>query len=134
MPILDSDIIIAYFRNVPKAVEIIDNLIQEKIILKTTIFNVAELYKGAYLSSKVEENIKQIEEFLQNITIIDFTMNDAIKFAKISAELRHKGEPIGDFDELIASVAINNKETIFTRNINHYEKIPQISFKNWEKS
>lgn len=134
MPILDSDIIIAYFRKISKAVEIIDNLIQERIILKTTIFNVAELYKGANLSSKVEENIKQIEEFLLNITIIDFTINDAIIFAKISADLRQKGESIGEFDELIASIAINHKETIFTRNVSHYERIPQISFKNWEKS
>jgi len=133
MPILDSDILIAYFRNVPKAVEIIDNLILEKIRLKTTIFNVAELYKGAFLSSKVEENINQIKEFLHNITIIEFTMQDAIKFAQISADLRKKGEKIGDFDELIASIAINKEETIFTRNISHYERIPQLSFKNWEE-
>jgi predicted nucleic acid-binding protein len=133
MPLLDSDILIAYFRNVPKAVEIIDHLILENEEIKTTIFNVAELYKGAYLSSKVEENIKQIEEFLQSITIIDFTIQDAIKFAQISADLRKKGEKIGDFDELIASIAINNKETIFTRNISHYERIPQLSYKNWEE-
>ena len=133
MPLLDSDILIAYFRNVPKAVEIIDNLILENAEIKTTIFNVAELYKGAYLSSKVEENIKQIEEFLQSITIIDFTIQDAIKFAQISADLRKKGEKIGDFDELIASIAINNEETIFTRNISHYERIPQLSYKNWEE-
>lgn len=133
MPILDSDIIIAYFRNISKAVEIIDNLILEKTHLKTTIFNVAELYKGAYLSSKVEENIKQIEEFLENITIIEFSVQDSIKFAQISAELRKKGEKIGDFDELIASIAINNKETIYTRNINHYERIPQLLYKNWEE-
>ena len=133
MPILDSDIIIAYFRNITKAVKIIDNLILEKINLKTTIFNVAELYKGAYLSSKVEENLKQIEEFLENITIIEFSIQDAIKFAQISAELRKKGETVGDFDELIASITINNKETIFTRNTSHYERIPQLSYKNWEK-
>jgi len=132
MPILDSDIIIAYFRNITKAVRIIDKLIQDQIRLKTTIFNVAELYKGAYLSSKVEENIKEIEDFLQNITIIDFTIKDAVKFAQISAQLRKKGEIVGEFDELIASVAINNQETIFTRNISHYERIPQISFKNWD--
>jgi hypothetical protein len=43
MPILDSDIIIAYFRNIPKAINMIDKLIQDQSILRTTIFNVAEL-------------------------------------------------------------------------------------------
>ncbi len=134
MPILDSDIIIAFFRNVPKAVEIIDNLIQEQSTLKTTIFNVAELYKGACLSSKVEENIKQIEDFLDNIIIIDFTIADVLIYAHISSKLIKKGEKIGIFDELIASIAINNKETIITRNIAHYKRIPHITYKNWDLS
>ncbi len=132
MPILDSDIIIAYFRNIPKAVKVIEKLVEEQSIIKTTIFNVAELYKGAYLSSKIEENLKQIENFLHSISIIDFTISDAKIYAKISSKLRKKGESIGDFDELIASIAINNKETIYTRNIGHYERIPQISLQNWE--
>ncbi len=134
MPILDSDIIIEFFRNVKKAVDIIENFIQEKSILKTIIFNVAELYKEAYLSSKGEENLKQIEEFLENIIIIDFTLADVLIYAKISAKLRNKGENIGIFDELIASIAINNNETIITRNIAHYKRIPQISYKNWDQS
>ena len=133
MTILDSDIIIGFFRNMKKAVKFIDNLVQEKTILKTTIFNVAELYKGAYLSSKVEENLIQIEDFLQNLIIIDFTLADVLIYAKISAKLKNKGENIGILDELIASIAINNNETIITRNIAHYKRIPQISYKNWDQ-
>ena len=132
MPVLDSDIIIAFFRNIPKAVKIIDNLIEEESYLQTTIFNVAELYKGAFLSSKVNENLKQIEDFLQNINILDFTLADVLIYAQISSELRKKGEKIGIFDELIASIAINNDETLITRNIAHYKRISQLSLKDWD--
>ena len=132
MPILDSDIIIAFFRNVAKAVEIIDKLIQEESSLHTTIFNVAELYKGAFLSSKLDENLKQIEDFLQHINILDFSLADVLIYAQISSELRKKGEKIGIFDELIPSIAINNDEILITRNIAHYKKISQLSLRNWD--
>ncbi|MHA1490486.1 MAG: type II toxin-antitoxin system VapC family toxin [Promethearchaeota archaeon] len=132
MVILDTDLIIGYFRKVPKVIEIISKFKQNGTELKTTIINVGELYKGAYLSTKVNENKKKIEDFPKNIIILDLNV-DAIKiYAKISAELRMKGEKIGDFDELIASITISKKETLITRNIRHYERISEISLQNWE--
>ncbi len=108
----------------------INNLKQSNAEIKTKIINVGELYKGAFLSSKVDENRKQIEKFLKSIDIIFFEIEDIKTYAQISAELRKKGETIGDFDELIACIVINRNETLFTRNIRHYEKISQISLKN----
>jgi predicted nucleic acid-binding protein len=54
-------------------------------------------------------------------------------YAKISSDLRKKGEIIGDYDELIASIIIHHKETLITRNVRHYERIPKLAFQNWEK-
>lgn len=79
-----------------------------------------ELYKGAYLSTKIEENKKKIENFLKNIIILDLKVDDIKIYAKIPTELRKKGEKIGDFDELIASITISHNETLITRNIRHY--------------
>lgn len=132
MPILDSDILIGYLRDIPKCLGIINNFRLKKTIIKTTVFNVAELYQGAQLSSKCEENKKKITKFLNTLTILNFSRKDAEIYSKISVELRKKGESIGDFDELIGSMAISRAETLITRNIRHYEKIPNIILKNWE--
>ena len=132
MPILDSDVLIGYLRDVPKCLELLNNFISNKIIIKTTVFNVAELYQGAYLSSKYEENKKKITKFLNTLTILDFNRKDAEIYSRISVELRKKGESIGDFDELIGSMVVARAETLITRNIRHYEKIPDIILKNWE--
>lgn len=120
MVILDTDLIIGYLRKVPRAIEIISKYKQNGTELKTTIINMGELYKGAYLSTKIEENKKKIENFLKNIIILDLKVDDIKIYAKISAELRKKGEKIGDFDELIASITISHNETLITRNIRHY--------------
>ncbi len=128
MPILDSDILIGYLRNEPKCLRIINDFRSSKTIIKTTVFNVAELYQGAYLSSKYKENKKQITKFLNTLTILDFNRKDAEIYSEISVELRKKGISIGDFDELISSMAIARAETLITRNIRHYEKIPNLIF------
>ena len=132
MPILDTDIMIGYLRKVPAAVELINKFKHDGIALKTTIINIGELYKGAHLSTKFNENKKKIEDFLKNINILNLTIEDIKQYAQISADLRKKGERIGDFDELIASVVITRNEILITRNIRHYERIPQISLQNWE--
>jgi len=56
MSILDADIIISYFRKIQQAVSVINNLKDNNTTLKTTVITVRELYKGAYLSTKVDKN------------------------------------------------------------------------------
>ena len=56
MSILDTDIIISYFRKIQQAVSVINNLKESNTTLKTTVITVGELYKGAYLSTKVDKN------------------------------------------------------------------------------
>ena len=132
MPIIDTDLIINYLRKKTKAVQLISKLIKANVPLKTTIFNVGELYKGAYLASNVAKSIRGITDLLKHFEIINYTLEEAIVYGQISAELRKSGTPIGDLDELIASIAINHNETLITRNIKHYNPIPRISLQNWE--
>ena len=133
MVILDTDFIIGYLREAPKIIEILSNYEENKTDLKTTIINVGELYKGAYLSAKVIENIEKIDKFIKKVEILDLNIEIMKIYAKISADLRKKGIIIGDYDELIASITIHHNETLVTRNVRHYERIPKLSFQNWEK-
>lgn len=133
MVILDTDFIIGYLRKVPKVIEILSKYKQNETELKTTIINMGELYKGAFLSMKLNENLEKIEEFFKNIIVLDLNKEIMKIYAKISADLRIKGEKVGDFDELIASITIYHKETLITRNMRHYERIHQVSLQNWEK-
>lgn len=68
----------------------------------------AELYFGAYNSKKAEDNLKRINFFKMNLSILADSEESALQFGKIKADLRSKGKIIEDFDILIASVAIVN--------------------------
>ncbi|MCF2140604.1 MAG: type II toxin-antitoxin system VapC family toxin [Candidatus Lokiarchaeota archaeon] len=131
MPILDTDILISFLRNKKKAVQEIKKLIESESNLKTTIINVGELYTGAYLSSQIAKDINAIEKLLRKFDIIEFSNEDARIFGQIQANLINTGNKIGKMDMLIGSIALNHSETLYTRNVKHFSKIPLLKIKNW---
>lgn len=133
MPILDTDLIINYLRNRPNAVKIIKNLKKDNIPLKTTIFNAAELFKGAYLSSNVGKSLRGITDLLKHFEILDYSIEDAQTYGQISASLKKEGQTIGVFDALIASIVIRWEETLITRNLKHYSRVFRLSLQDWDE-
>lgn len=137
MPFIDSDLMIKCLQ--PQNQEI--NKIARKVLswlfmnnseVKTTIYNYAELFRGAFLSKRVAHNMSLVERFLSRFTIVFPTFNSMKEYARISANLQIKGAKIGDLDELIASIIVNEEDILYTRNIQHFERVPLINLVNWE--
>jgi tRNA(fMet)-specific endonuclease VapC len=91
----------------------------------------AELCFGAYNSKKVEENLKRIELFKKNLTILSDSEESAKQFGKIKANLKSKGKIIEDFDILIASIAFVNHCVLITNNVEHFKRIDDLQIQNW---
>jgi len=91
----------------------------------------AELYFGAYNSKKVEENLKRIELFKKNLTVLSDSEESAKEFGKIKANLKSKGKIIEDFDILIASISIANHCILITNNTEHFSRIDNLQTQNW---
>ena len=132
MPVLDTDILISFLRNKSPAVQYITELTKKKKTLKTTIFNVAELYTGVYLSSNIAREIRILEAFLKTLEVLGFENDSSIVYGQVSADLLKRGNPIGVMDELIASIVIHNNETLITANIKHFQEIPLLRYQNWK--
>ena len=91
----------------------------------------AELYFGAYNSKKVEENLKRIELFKKNLTVLSDSEESAKEFGKVKANLKSKGKIIEDFDILIASISIANRCILITNNTEHFSRIDNLQMQNW---
>ncbi len=104
---------------------------QEEEVLCLTIFNLAELLRGAYLSTRVAHNTRIVEQFKRHFEIALFTDGACETYARIYADLKQKGENIGDMDELIASVVIVNDGKLYTKNMEHYRKIKLLNVVDW---
>lgn len=127
--LLDTDTCIYWIKNI--------NCVRDKTLeigwkqIFICNITVAELYFGAYNSQKITENLARAEKFIQNIEVIFLDNNAVKKFGELKAELRKIGQPIADFDLLIASVAITKNYILVTNNTRHYSRLSGIKLENW---
>jgi tRNA(fMet)-specific endonuclease VapC len=92
----------------------------------------AELKYGAECSDRVEENMKMVDNFANEITIVPI-FNSLDVYAKEKARLRKSGKSIDDFDILIGSTAVANNFILVTDNEKHLTRISKIKMENWIK-
>ena len=134
MVILDTDVLIYYLRGKNDSYTKIKNLKKKEEALNTTIFNVAELYKGCYSMKNVAKGLMKVKLLVDALDEIFLFDNDsAEEFAKLSSDLKNRGQIIGIIDELIASICIVHQESLYSGNVKYFEKIDTLNINDWNK-
>lgn len=130
MYLLDTNICIAFNNSHPQVVGEVYRKVSQCYISTVVL---AELYKGAYCSQQLEDNLKRINDFISLIQVIDFDVNAALEFGIIQNELREIGRPTGELDAVIAAVARSRQDILVTDNTRHFINIPNLQLQNWLK-
>jgi len=93
----------------------------------------AELLYGLELSPKKlqKTRIKQLQQFIQHLSIVPWSEHAAAHYAEIRASLKKKGTPIGNMDLLIGSHARSLKAPLVTNNKKEFKRIPDLKIENW---
>jgi len=130
MPCLDTNIILDFFNRDKSAVEKIGTLHKANAQITTTSINLYELYKGVYRSSRKKEGIEKIERLIATVSVIDYDSKAAETAVRIVEGLRAEGQSISELDSMIAAIAINNDETLVTRD-SHFKRIKELRIETW---
>ena len=131
MTCFDTDFIIDLLRRKPDAETKLENLTADGNRLTTTPLNASELYKGAYNSSRPLEEAKKVRHLLETLDILEFSNAASETFGKLSIDFRKKGNDIGDFDLLIASIALTHGEPLLTKNAKHFSRVPGLAVESY---
>ncbi|MHA1144456.1 MAG: type II toxin-antitoxin system VapC family toxin [Candidatus Helarchaeota archaeon] len=130
MIMLDTAACIDYLNGVKGIKNILSR--KEKMLCTTTI-SVYEVNIGLERTKRKKSEQRYLElfkkwmGFLSGLQIFSFKMKEAEKAAKIHDILESKGKMIVDNDILIAGImSANGIVEIITRNIQHFENIPDI--------
>lgn len=115
MPTLDTSLLVDLIRHDPEAMRTLEAMEQEGLPLATTSINILELYRGAFLSASAQENIREVEAIIQALIELPVTDETYRIFGALAAELRENDRPIGDFDKVIAAIALTGDGEIVTR-------------------
>lgn len=123
MIVLDTSFIVDLLRGRESAREMLSRLDGGNESVCTTSINVLELYRGVFLSKRVDENLRILIALLDQLLVLDLNEDAYEIFGAISALLRASGEPVGDLDEAIAAIALAYDATIVSRD-QHFQRVP----------
>lgn len=130
--LLDTDIVIYWLKNkFPKINEKIKKIDAACIFISS--ISAAELYFGAYNSTRKDENILLISDFLKEVNVVDFNENCGRTFGEIKSDLKSKGQIICDSDMFIAASALSNEFTLVTNNERHFKRVENLKIENWSR-
>ena len=119
--LIDSDILIYFLKGKQEVVQRLSQIPIDDLYISR--INYTELIYGDYNSSKIDQNLKVIEPFLDSFKVLEFTKTSSLVFAKEKARLKKNGNIIADMDLMIASIAIENDCTLISNNIKHFDRV-----------
>lgn len=97
----------------------------------TTSITVGELVYGARrvgreeLSARVEQVVRRAQ------TVLPFDTLAARTFGVLKASLERSGTPLAEPDLRIASIALTRGLILVTRNVRHFQHVPDLTVENW---
>lgn len=128
MIVLDTDILVNILRKKDRGEQWKDFL-KDKSITFTTI-TAFELFLGAEFSKKHDQNLKAIQNLVQQFPVLPFSIKSALIASTIYSDLQKKGQMIELNDIYIAAVAIEHHAELATDNINHYQRVSNLKILN----
>jgi tRNA(fMet)-specific endonuclease VapC len=99
--------------------------------LRICVTTLMELYYGAHKSQKVTSNLAKIKALEDSVEVISVGKESAEVFGICKAQLEKAGNPLDDFDLLIASCALTHNLTLVTNNVKHFKRIDGLKLANW---
>lgn len=94
----------------------------------------SEIRYGAARRPEAVRLHRLVDEFLRIVFILPWGSEAADRHGRLRAELKARGEPIGDFDEMIAAHALAHGAIVVTDNRRHFERVPGLVIEDWLRS
>lgn len=129
MFMLDTDICIYLINERDEALRNIFESNAHAICISSITY--AELCFGVSHSSRVEDNMRELEEFCLDLDILPFDAAAGIHYGEIRQALTRRGRVIGANDLLIATHARSAGATLVTNNEGEFGRVPGLRMENW---
>lgn len=126
---LDTNIAIYVIKRRPP--EVLATFNQHAGQLCISSITLAELIHGVEKSAKPEHNLRQVEDFISRLTVLEYGNKASAHYGNIRAVLERKGTPIGINDLHIAGHARSEGVTLVTNNMKEFERVEGLRLENW---
>ena len=124
--LLDTSVVVRHFRDAAGLSEKL--AAYEEIYLPQAAL--AELYAGAFRSTRPQQNVQQIIRFLEAVDVLAPDDSTPEIYGRISAQLAQMGRLIPQNDIWIAAIALQSGLPLATAD-NHFQNVTGLSVLLW---
>ncbi len=126
---LDTNIVIYVMKARP--IEVLETFNRYANQLCVSSITAGELYYGAEKSQRVAHNLRQAEDFLSRLQVLDYNQKASAHFGNIRATLAKSGQIIGENDLHIAGHARSEGLILVTNNLRDFQRVEGLRLENW---
>lgn len=130
--LVDTDILSEFLRGNSKVVENAEKYLQSFDAINFSIITYYEILNGL-LYKDAKKQLKKFTDFADLNRILPLTISATRQAAKIFADLKKEGQPVGHTDCLIAGIALTNGLQLVTNNTDHFQRVKGLDLVNWLK-
>jgi predicted nucleic acid-binding protein len=131
MVCLDTSVLVALIRKDKAAIDGLTAEAERGGMVSTTTVNLCELYSGAYGSKNPQKELAKVQDLVSNLGMLELDAGAAKRYGELVNNATLKRAPIGDFDLIIASIALEQEEKLVTRNVKHFSRVPGLVTEQW---
>lgn len=126
--LLDTSVIVDYFRGKEKEKNLLVSLLQENSSLFISIITYTELISGTYRAAHQEKEEIRVNGFIDDfqIQLIPLTKENIRVYSQIKIKLEKSGRRLDEFDLFIAASAIEANIPLITNDLKHFSRIPNL--------
>lgn len=128
--LLDTDTLSLYRRSHPRVLAQAAAYMRQYGQLVFTELTRYEVIRGL-MAAQASRQLVGFERFCLLHRIVPFDAVSARKSAEIWAQLRARGQPIGEVDTMIAGVALAHGFAVVSRNVVHFSRVPGLVVLDW---
>ena len=137
MHLLDTDTLTHLYAGHPRVIQHLQEVTDPEV--GTTIITKIELLRGRFdfvLKAatgaellRAQQLLARTEELLAQIMVVPLDETAAVQFDRLRTAKNLR--KIGRADLLIASIALASRATLVTRNLRHFQQVPNLIVANW---
>lgn len=127
--LLDTNIAIYVIKRRP--IELMDVFNRYAGQMCISSITLSELLHGVEKSAKPDHNLRQVEDFVSRLEVLEYGPKAAAHYGDIRAELERKRAVIGVNDLHIAGHARSEGLTLVSNNLREFERVDGLRLTNW---
>ena len=126
---LDTNIVIYVIKRRPAEILAVFNQHAGQMCISS--ITLAELLHGVEKSSRSEHNLRQVEDFISRLDVLEYGCKAAAHYGDIRADLERVGNTIGVNDLHISGHARSEGLTLVSNNLREFERVKGLRLENW---